>query len=82
MMSYVVVFRGDASTGGYPIAITSAAEPVRIALQEGLKEVWSFTQDVRTDPSLRAKAKGNIQAIQVALEELASEPPIDGSTGE
>ena len=73
MNSYVVVFRGDATTGGFPIAISAAAEPVKAALEAGLREIWQFAQDARTDPSLRAKARGNIEAIQVALTELANE---------
>ncbi len=77
MSSYVVVFRGDATTGGFPIAITSAPEPVRLALESGLQEIWSFASDARSDPSLRAKAKGNIEAIRIALQDL--EIPITGS---
>jgi hypothetical protein len=69
--SYVVVFRGDATTGGFPIAISAAPEPVRAALEAGLREIWSFAQDARTDPALRAKARGNIGAIQEALAELS-----------
>ena len=70
MNSYIVVFRGDATTGGFPIAITSAPEPVRLALEAGLREIWSFATDRVSDPSLRAKAKGNIESLQVALAEL------------
>ena len=73
--SYVVVFRGDATTGGFPIAITSAPEPVRLALEAGLSEIWSFATDARSDPSLRAKARGNIEAIQMALTDLDEGTP-------
>ena len=71
MEAYCVVFRGDATTGGFPIAITSASGPVRAALQAGLHEVWLFARESR-DEVLRAKAKGNIAAIQTALTELDS----------
>jgi len=70
MNSYVVVFRGDATTGGFPIAITTAPESVRLALEAGLREIWAFAADARADPSTRAKAKGNMEAIRVALAEL------------
>jgi hypothetical protein len=72
MNSYVVVFRGDPTTGGFPIAITSDSESVRLALESGLREVFLFAQDHRTDPALRAQAKGNIDAIQETLAELES----------
>jgi len=72
--SYVVVFRGDATTGGFPIAITDAPEPVRAALEAGLIEIWSFALDAQTDPAMRAKARGNIEAIQAALSDLRAGP--------
>ena len=68
--SYLVVFRGDATTGGFPIAITAEREPVRVALEAGLKEIWAFAQDSGSDRALRAKARGNIEAIQEALADL------------
>jgi hypothetical protein len=70
MNSYLVVFRGDATTGGFPIAITTDPEPVRAALESGLKEIWMFANDARSDRALRAKARGSIDAIQEALAEL------------
>jgi hypothetical protein len=70
MNTYVVVFRGDASTGGFPIAISADPTPVRMALEAGLREIWAFTHGVGTDKALRAKARGNISAIQEALAEV------------
>jgi hypothetical protein len=68
--SYVVVFRGDAVTGGLPIAISCDRESVRMALRSGLSEVWAFAQDHLADPVIRAKAKGSIAAINEALSEV------------
>ncbi len=54
-----------------------AARVKRAALEIGLRAIWSFASDARSDPSLRAKAKGNIEAIRIALEDL--ETPLTGS---
>ena len=70
MKCYVVVFRGDATTGGFPIAISATPAAVRTALEAGLQEMWTFAQDARTDRALRAKARGNIGAVQEALREV------------
>ncbi len=59
--------------GGYPIAITADPEPVRLALEAGLRELWAFAGDVAEDAVLRRKAKGNIGVIEDALRDL-SEP--------
>lgn len=69
MNAYVVVFHGDATTGGYPIAITSSPESVRTALKAGLAELWSFAGETN-DAVLRGKARGNIAALQTALADL------------
>jgi hypothetical protein len=70
MNSYVVVFRGNATTGGFPIAISADSAAVRSALEAGLGEIWAYTRDESADRALRAKAKGSINAIQEALVEL------------
>jgi hypothetical protein len=78
MNSYVVVFRGDANTGGYPIAITAAPEPVRLALESGLEELEAFARDVARDRSLQAKAEGGIRAVRAALAEVVPFTPAPG----
>ncbi|MEX2227112.1 MAG: hypothetical protein WEB52_11760 [Dehalococcoidia bacterium] len=70
MNSYVVVFRGDAVTGGFPIAISGDRESVRVALRAGLSEAWAFAQDHVADPVIRARARGSIAAINEALSEV------------
>lgn len=64
--SFVVVFRGDPVSGGYPLGITSNPSVVRLALRSSLEVLQEYGGD---DRSTSIQREGWIEAVEEALRE-------------